>query len=297
MAELGVMIEAQEGLDWNLWRRIATSADRLGYAALRTSDHCFSVFGVEGRHSLPAWPALALAAAWTDRIQLGPMVSPMTFYEPAVLARIARAVDELSGGRVILGVGAGWYQREHEDFGIPFLTLKERFDRLEASIDRIGRTLHDHPLPLLLGGGGERRTLKLVAQHAAEWNLGTRDPGLYRAKSAVLQEHCRSVGRDPRQIRRSVMNGIIVGRDEADLRRRAARFASFMPSMEGMTPEAALDASRPRMFAGTPDEIVAQMEPLVREGVELFMLQHFLLDDEAALELLASEVMPKVQAM
>jgi len=96
MAELGVMIEAQDGLDWDLWRQTACDADRLGFASLRTSDHCFSVFGVTDRHSLPAWPALALAAEWTTGIQLGPMVSPMTFYEPAILARFARAVDELA---------------------------------------------------------------------------------------------------------------------------------------------------------------------------------------------------------
>src|SRR5437016_6549599 len=195
------MIDAREGLDWRLWRQVACDADRLGFASLRTSDDCFSVFGVAGRRSLPAWPALALAAEWTSRIQLGPMVSPMTFYEPAVLARLARAVDELSDGRLIFGVGAGWYEAEHEAFGIPFLTLKERFDRLEQGIDRIRQTLADHPLPLLLGGQGEKRSLPLVARWAEEWNLNTTDLETYRAKAAVLADCCRAVGRDPGQIR------------------------------------------------------------------------------------------------
>ena len=127
MAHIGVMIEAQEGLDWPRWRRIVADAERLGFAALRVSDHCQSVFGVEGRRSLSAWVALALAAEWTERIQLGTMVSPMTFYEPAVLARIALGVDELSGGRLLLGVGTGWNVPEHERFGIRLPELREVF--------------------------------------------------------------------------------------------------------------------------------------------------------------------------
>jgi alkanesulfonate monooxygenase SsuD/methylene tetrahydromethanopterin reductase-like flavin-dependent oxidoreductase (luciferase family) len=297
MAELGVMIEAQEGLDWELWRQVACDADRLGFASLRTSDHCFSVFGLTERHSLAAWPALALAAEWTSRIQLGPMVSPITFYEPAILARLARAVDELAGGRLILGVGAGWYQAEHEAFGIPFLTTKERFDRLERGIERIQRTLANHPLPLLLGGQGEKRGIPMAARHAAEWNLNTTNVETYRAKAAVMAESCRAIGRDPGEIRRSIMGGYLVGRDEDELRERAVRFGRFMPQMAGRSPEEVLTDLRQRLFVGRPEEVVAQMRPFVEAGVSLFMLQHFLYDDSDALELLASEVIPELQAL
>ena len=297
MAELGVMIEAQDGLDWDLWRQIACDADRLGFASLRTSDHCFSVFGVTDRHSLPAWPALALAAEWTTGIQLGPMVSPMTFYEPAILARFARAVDELAGGRLILGVGAGWYEAEHEAFGIPFPTTRERFDRLEAGIERIQRTLADHPLPLLLGGHGEKRGIPLAARHAAEWNLSGTDVETYRAKAAVLDESCRAIGRDPAEIRRSVMAPFLIGRDQGELQQRAARFARFMPGMEGQSAEDVLSGLRHRLFVGTPAELVAQLRPFVQAGVSLFMLQHLLLDDSDSLEILASEVIPEVQGL
>jgi alkanesulfonate monooxygenase SsuD/methylene tetrahydromethanopterin reductase-like flavin-dependent oxidoreductase (luciferase family) len=286
------MIEAQEGLDWDLWRQIACDADRLGFASLRTSDHCFSVFGVTERRTLPAWPALALAAEWTSRIQLGPMVSPITFYQPAVLARFARAVDELAGGRVILGVGAGWYEAEHEAFGIPFLTVRERFDRLEAGIDRIRRTLDDHPLPLLLGGHGEKRGIPLAARHAAEWNLSGTDVETYRAKAAVLAESCRAIGRDPEEIRHSIMAGYLIGRDESELRERAVRFGRFLPGMAEVPPDELLETLRQRQFVGTPAELVAQMRPFVEAGVSLIMLQHFLYDDSDALELLASEVIP-----
>src|SRR5215467_73386 len=169
MAHIGVMIEAQDGLNWTRWRRIVADTERLGFASLRTSDHLQSVMGAS-RGSLSAWPALALAAEWTERIQLGPMVSPITFYVPAVLGRIARGVDELSGGRLILGVGAGWNEAEHRAFGIPLPGWRERFDRLEDGIQRIRQTLAGRDVPLLVGGGGERRTRDITARWASEWN-------------------------------------------------------------------------------------------------------------------------------
>jgi alkanesulfonate monooxygenase SsuD/methylene tetrahydromethanopterin reductase-like flavin-dependent oxidoreductase (luciferase family) len=282
MADIGVMIEAQEGLDWNRWRRIAPQADGLGFASLRCSDHCFSVVGVGGRKALQTWVALALAAQWTDRIQLGPMVSPMTFYEPAVLGRIALAVDELSEGRVLLGVGTGWYQAEHERMGIPFPSLRERFDRLEAGIPRIRSVLEGRPVPFLIGGSGERRTLAIVAREASEWNVMSLRPEAYRAKSAVLEEHCREVGRDPSEIRRSIMAGYLIGHDRA-----------------GMPPGEVVDTLRERKgrwFVGSPEQIVEQMREYVPVGVQLFMLQHYLLDDSEGLDLLAAEVMPALAA-
>jgi alkanesulfonate monooxygenase SsuD/methylene tetrahydromethanopterin reductase-like flavin-dependent oxidoreductase (luciferase family) len=300
MATLGVMIEAQEGLDWDRWRRIATESERLGFASLRCSDHCLSVVGVRGRRSLQTWVALALAAEWTEHIQLAPMVSPMTFYVPAVLARIALAVDELSGGRLLLGVGTGWNQAEHEAMGIPFPSLRERFDNLEAGIARIHSTLElaEHPLPILIGGGGEKRTLTIAAREASEWNLLGYDPDAYRAKTQLLDERCREVGRDPSEIRRSVMAGHLVGRDQAELEGRALRLAEVLPSLQGQSGAEVVSTLRDqsgRWLVGTPAEMVEQMRPYVAAGVDLFMLQHYLLDDMEGLELLASEVMPRLK--
>jgi alkanesulfonate monooxygenase SsuD/methylene tetrahydromethanopterin reductase-like flavin-dependent oxidoreductase (luciferase family) len=300
MAEIGVMIEAQEGLDWDRWRRIAPDADRLGFASLRCSDHSMSVAGVQGRHSLQTWIALALAAEWTQRIQLGPMVSPMTFYEPAVLGRMALAVDQLSGGRLLLGVGTGWYQAEHENFGIPFPPLAQRFERLEAGIPRIRSVFRDRPLRFLIGGGGERRTLALAAREAVEWNVLNLDPDEYRAKSAVLEEHCRSIGRDPSSIRRSLMAGFLVGRNQRELEGRAAALREVLPDLAGRRPSeivSGLRERRGRWFVGSPDEIVLGMSEYTAAGVQLFMLQHYLLDDSEALELLASEVIPAVASL
>jgi alkanesulfonate monooxygenase SsuD/methylene tetrahydromethanopterin reductase-like flavin-dependent oxidoreductase (luciferase family) len=295
MATIGVMIEAQEGLDWEHWRRIVAESERLGFASLRCSDHCLSVVGVEGRRSLQTWIALALAAEWSERIQIGPMVSPITFYVPAVLARMALAVDELAAGRLLLGVGTGWNQLEHEAMGIPFPSLRERFDMLEAGIARIRSVAGGHRIPILIGGGGEKRTLAIAAREASEWNLLGHDADDYRAKSALLDERCREVGRDPSEIRRSQMAGYLIGRDEAALEARALRLAEVLPSLQGESAAAIVSWLREqtgRWFAGTPEEIVEKLRPYMAAGVDLFMFQHYLLDDMEGLELVATQVMP-----
>jgi alkanesulfonate monooxygenase SsuD/methylene tetrahydromethanopterin reductase-like flavin-dependent oxidoreductase (luciferase family) len=297
MATIGVMIEAQEGLDWEHWRRIVAESERLGFESLRCSDHCLSVVGVEGRRSLQTWIALALAAEWSERIQIGPMVSPITFYVPAVLARLALAVDELASGRLLLGVGTGWNQLEHEAMGIPFPSLRERFDMLEAGIARIRSVVGGHRIPILIGGGGEKRTLAIAAREASEWNLLGHDADDYRAKSALLDQRCREIGRHPSEIRRSQMAGYLIGRDEAELEGRALRLAEVLPSLQGESAAAIVSWLREqsgRWFAGTPDEIVEKMRPYAAAGVDLFMLQHYLLDDTEGLELVATEVMPSL---
>jgi len=302
VAKIGVMIEGQEGLNWERWRRLCQDVEVLGFESLRRSDHFLSVFGVEGRDCIECWTSLALAAEWTKRIQIGPMVSPMTFRAPAVLARIATAVDLLSGGRLILGVGAGWYEREHVDNGIPFLTLRERMDLMEDGIKIIRdtwETAHPKPprggaIPLLMGGRGEKRALPMMAREAAEWNVGFDGPEKYRHLSQVLDESCRAIGRDPKTIRRSVMTSYLIGRDASDLRERASQIGGVIPKYSGVSPDDVLKDAREHWLVGTPGEIADQIRSQAALGIELFMLQHFLLDDRDALELLAKEVIPAV---
>jgi alkanesulfonate monooxygenase SsuD/methylene tetrahydromethanopterin reductase-like flavin-dependent oxidoreductase (luciferase family) len=302
MAKLGIMIEGQEGLTWDLWRAICRDVERLGFDSLRRSDHMFSVMGVSERECVECWVSLGLAAEWTQRIEFGPMVSPMTFRLPAILAKMAAAVDNLSGGRLILGVGAGWNESEHQAFGIPFPPLKERFDNLEAGIQRIRQTwemngprpVRDGAVPLLIGGGGERRTLPLAAREAAEWNVIALDVDGYRAKSSVLDQHCRSVGRDPATLRRSMMSGYLIGRNTEELRTRAQAMTRVIPRLQGMEPDQALEALSRNWMVGTPDQVVAKMRTYIDAGLDLFMLQHFLMDDTDGLELLAKEVIPAV---
>ena len=295
------MIEGQEGLNWERWRRICADTERMGFASLRRSDHLISLMRDPARDCIECWTSLALAAEWTSRIEFGPMVSPMTFRFPGVLAKQAAAVDNLSGGRLLFGVGAGWNENEHQVFDIPFLTKKERFDRLEAGIEtmrRILATTHPKPardpVPLLIGGEGLHRTLPLVARVASEWNLSRLDADIFRRLNRVLDEYCREIDRDPTEIKRSVMTTYIVGRDHSELRERAAKLAQVLTRLQGQDADHVLQTMRPRAFVGTPEEIAAQMREHARLGVDLFMLQHFLLDDVDALELLAREVIPEV---
>jgi alkanesulfonate monooxygenase SsuD/methylene tetrahydromethanopterin reductase-like flavin-dependent oxidoreductase (luciferase family) len=301
VAKLGIMIEGQEGLSWDRWRRICHDVDSLGFASLRRSEHLISVMGADSRDCIDCWTSLALAAEWTKTIQFGPMVSPMTFHHPAMLARKAAAVDVLSGGRLILGVGAGWNEHEHEMFGIPFLTVKERMDLLEQGVARIHDTWKksnpkpvQNSIPLLMGGVGEKRALPLVAREAAEWNHSRLNRDEYKHKREVLDQCCRDIGRDPSSLRYSVMTTYIVGRDQSELRERAVRLGDVLPHLKGLDADQALARVRQTAFVGTPDEIAEQIRDYASLGVDLFMLQHFLLDDSDALKLLASEVMPAV---
>jgi alkanesulfonate monooxygenase SsuD/methylene tetrahydromethanopterin reductase-like flavin-dependent oxidoreductase (luciferase family) len=301
MAKLGIMIEGQEGLNWDRWRRICHDVEALGFASLRRSEHLVSVMGADDRDCIDCWTSLALAAAWTKKIQFGPMVSPMTFHHPAMLARKAAAVDVLSGGRLILGVGAGWNQHEHEMFGIPFLTVKERMDLLEQGLARIHYTWKvsnpkpvQNPIPILMGGVGEKRALPLVAREAAEWNHSRLNRDEYRQKREVINQRCTDIGRDPSSIRYSVMTTYLIGRDRSDLRERALRLRDVLPHLRGLDADQVLARVRQTAFVGTPDEMAEQIRDHASLGVDLFMLQHFLLDDHDALELLASQVMPAV---
>src|SRR5260370_38523711 len=225
----------------------------------------------------------------------------MSFHQRGIGARKAAAVDVLSNGRLILGVGAGWNQDEQEMFGVPFCTVKERMDLVEQGIARMRETWKisnpkpaETPMPLLMGGGGEKRALRMIAREAAEWNLSHIDAAEYLQKRGVLEECCRAIGCDPSTIRHSVMSTYIIGRDRADLRERAAKMRDFLPSLHGLDVDEAMAAIRKRGLVGTPEEVVAQIRSYSALGADLFMLQHFLLDDQDALKLLASDVIPAV---
>ena len=295
------MIEGQEGLSWERWRRLCHDAESLGFASLRRSEHLISLMGDDSRDCIDCWTSLALAAEWTKTIQIGPMVSPMTFHHAAVLARQAAAVDALSKGRLILGVGAGWNEREHEMFGIPFLTVGGRMDLLEQGVARIRDTWKlsnpkpaQNPIPLLMGGVGEKRALPLVAREAAEWNYTRMDQEEYRLKRDVINRACKQIGRDPATIRYSVMLNYIIGRDKDELRERAVNIAKVVPRLKRDSPDETLAAARQSALVGSPDEISEQIKAYAKLGVDLFMLQHFVLDDTDALKLLASDVIPAV---
>jgi alkanesulfonate monooxygenase SsuD/methylene tetrahydromethanopterin reductase-like flavin-dependent oxidoreductase (luciferase family) len=301
MAKVGIMIEGQEGLNWDRWRLICHDAEALGFDSLRRSDHLFSVMGAVERDCIECWTSLAMAAEWTKTIELGPMVSPLTFRPPALLARMATAVDLLAGGRLILGVGAGWYEREHVENGIPFLTMGGRMDLLEEGIQTIRtvwETANPKPprgkIPLLMGGRGEKRALPMVAREAVEWNLSHMDGEEYAQKKKVLDEACRAIGRDPSTIRHSVMANFIIGRDRLEVRERALQLREIIPSLKGLDADEVIAKVGERGLVGTAGEVADQINKYSKLGVDLFMLQHFRLDDRDALKLLAEEVIPAV---
>ncbi len=319
MLHVGVMIEGQEGLTWERWRRIAETAEALGFESLWRSDHLFSLFDVPARPGLDTWASLALLATITRRIRFGPLVCPITFHHPSVLARQAAAVDVLSGGRLELGIGAGWHDREHQAFGIPYPRVGERIKRLDEAAEVIHALWRDGPgqvagryyrldggvgwpkpvqrprIPLLIGGRGPR-LLEVVARHADEWNCGgSRPPAEIRARTEVLVAACQRVGRDPRTIRRSWMGAFLVGETGAALERRAKKIQEYVPPRATISAAALPGVLRKEgWLVGSPEEIAGQMRDLAAEGIGRIMLQFFDQEDLDALHLVAREVIPRL---
>ncbi|OGK76557.1 MAG: hypothetical protein A2X50_11510 [Candidatus Rokubacteria bacterium GWF2_70_14] len=310
---VGIMIEGQEGLTWERWLRLAQAAEELGYESLCRSDHLTGLSGQSRRPSLETWTSLTALATRTRRIRFGPLVSPLTFYHPALLAKMAAAVDELSEGRFDLGIGGGWNEYEHAMFGLPFPSLKERLDRLECGarlIRALGagqpvtleqpyyplRKAESHPVPpherlrLVVGGRGERRTLRIVAEFADEWNVTRVDVDGFRHRRQVLAEHCRAFGRDPETITRSLMVPLAVGCDSADVAQRIVAARAIFPAM----PEDERAWRAAGFLAGSPETIVADLTRWAQAGMDRVLLQMLDQEDIAALELFARTVMPSL---
>ncbi len=309
---LNVMIEGQEGLTWTRWERLARAAEEGGFEGLYRSDHLTGLGGDAGRPCLDTWASLGWLASNTRRIRFGPLVCPITFYHPALLARRAAALGELSGGRFDLGLGAGWHEGEHRMFGVPFPPLRERMDRLECGARAVRALWRGGPVTLeqpyypladaritprpaagtalVVGGRGERRTLRIAAEHADEWNVTRLTPEEYPAKAAVLEGHCRAVGRDPATLRRSLMVPVAIGGTPAEARARAERIHAIMPRL----PEEAAEWRAAGFLYGSPAEIVATLGRWAAVGVRRVMLQWLDQEDLAGLDLVAREVLPAV---
>jgi F420-dependent oxidoreductase-like protein len=314
---LGVMIEGQEGLTCERWRQIMACVEALGFESLWRSDHFMSLVDCD-REALETWVALTLTAAETTRLRFGPLVCPITFRHPALLARMAAAVDALSGGRLVLGVGAGWNEQEHQAFGLPFPALKERMDRLEEGLEVIRALLGDEPaqfagryyqlagpnprpkpvqrprLPILIGTTGMRRMLRIVARYADEWDVpGIITPAAYRLRRERLVAYCREIKRDPAEIQRCVSTAFLIARNDTELHHRIAAMQRLMPHLAPLNASAVLETlQKEEWLIGTPQQIVTALRALSDEGVQRVMLQHNDQLDFEALELIAHEVMP-----
>ncbi len=307
--KLRIFIEPQQGATYEQQVRMAQKSEALGFDALFRSDHFLAMGGDGLPGPTDAWVTLAGLARETDRIRLGTLVTSATFRLPGLLAVQVAQVDAMSGGRVELGLGAGWYDAEHEAYGVPFPPLGERFPRLEEQyailtglwttpvgekFDFKGRhyTINDSPAlpksaqqphpPLIVGGGGPTRTPRLAATYAAEFNLPFSSLADTEAQFARVRAACEDKGRDPKTLRLSAAQVVCCGADEAEVTRRAAKI--------GRKP----DELRANGAAGTPDEVVARLQAFGGIGAETIYLQVLDLDDLEHVELIAREVLPKV---
>lgn len=303
--DVALMIEGQDGLTWPRWQRLARAAEELGFAGLYRSDH-YTNAGPPDKDSLELWVSLTWLASHTTRLEFGPIVSPVSFREPTMTARIAAAVDDLSGGRLQLGLGAGWQEREHAKFGFDLLEVGPRFARFEEGLQVItGLLRSDEPVsfagayytlreatllprparpggpPIVIGGNGPLRTLPLVARYADEWNGVYIPPARFAELSATLDGLLAQAGRDPAGVRRTLMTGSAYGRDEAEV---AAQLAG--------RDRAALDARG--VLAGTAPEIVEQLGRFAEAGVARVMVQWLDLDGLDRLEHFATNVLAQL---
>jgi len=307
---LRIFTEPQQGASYATLRRVATTAEALGFDGFFRSDHYLKMGDGDGQPGpTDAWATLAALAVETSRIRLGTLVTCATFRLPGPLAIAVAQVDEMSGGRVEFGIGAGWFDAEHRAYGVPFPPLKERFDRFEEQLAIItglwetpeGKTFSfdgryyavtDSPglpkpaqrprPPVIVGGAGRRRTPAIAARYADEFNANFVAPAEAAGLYSRVKDACRAEGRDPASMTFTIAHTVCCGKDDADLRRRAAAI--------GRDP----DQLRTGAIAGSPEEIVDRIGQYAEAGASTVYLQVLDLGALAHLELLAAEVLPLV---
>jgi F420-dependent oxidoreductase-like protein len=314
------MIEAQQGLSYDDQLAIVQRAEAAGFESFFRSDHYQSFPGPGGERTTDAWAVLAGLARETSRIGLGALVSPVTFRHTGSLAKVVTTVDEMSGGRIEFGLGAGWNDEEHRQLGLPFPPINERADLLEDGLAILhglwgepdgwsytgkqlrveGTQFYPKPvdvpgrprLPngaarprLLVGGGGTPRSMRIAARYADEFNLSSSSPDVAREKYAAIAAACEAIGRDPATMTRSTMAGVLIGRDAGELdRRKQALLDAFGDDAGG---EDWFDAREPRWIFGTPDQARAMVARFEEAGAQRIMLQDFLPRDLDMIDLMA----------
>jgi F420-dependent oxidoreductase-like protein len=311
-----IMLEPQQGVTYAEQLAVAQRAEGAGFEAFFRADHYQSFPGPDDLPTTDAWTVLAGIARETSTIRLGALVSPVTYRLPGPFAKIVTTVDEMSAGRVEVAVGAGWHEQEHARLGIPFPPIEERADRFEETLQilrglwtepdgwshpgpawpivdakfRPRPVQRPHP-PIIVGGSGTPRSMRIAARYADEFNMTKTDPAEITKWYAALDEACRAIGRDPGSIRRSAMIGTLVGADEAELaRRKAAILAGFAVHEDG---EAWFAQREPSWIIGTPERARARVAELAALGVERLMLQDFVPRDLAMIDLIGREVIAK----
>jgi alkanesulfonate monooxygenase SsuD/methylene tetrahydromethanopterin reductase-like flavin-dependent oxidoreductase (luciferase family) len=319
--EVSVAVEGMCGLTWHSWKRLVEAVELWGFAGLYCSDH-ITLPGTSGLASLELIVALTYLADHTERVHFGPLVAPFSFRDPVMLTRQAAALDDLSGGRMILGVGAGWMDYEHEMFGYNLGDMTTRMARFAEALEVATRLLQSNELvsydgrfyqlreailhprpqrpggpPILVGGKGPRRTLPLIARYANIWNATRLTPDQFRALSARLDELVHAAGREPNAIKRTLMIPIFCGRDRAELERRVQRFRQLFADRADMSLDALLDNMRAfftNMIVGTPEEVTDKIHAYADAGVDELIIQWIAVEDLEGLQVLAEQVLPHV---
>jgi F420-dependent oxidoreductase-like protein len=313
-----LMIEPQQGLSYQEQLDLAQLAERLGFDGFFRSDHYRSFPGPSDAPTTDAWAVLAGLARETRTIRLGTLVSPVTFRHPGSFAKVVTTVDEMSGGRVEVGVGAGWNDPEHSQLGLAFEEIKRRADLMEDELAILHGlweqpdgwsfqghqvTLKDasfhpksvqrpHP-PIIVGGEGSPRSIRMAAAYADEYNMSSSRPDQCAEAFGRLDAECLRIGREPRTIVRSAMVGLLIGADEADFRRRlAAQMAMF--GDPGAASTQWFEERKGRYLVGTPDQARDVAQAFAAAGVQRIMLQDFLPRDHGMVELAARELLGRV---
>jgi alkanesulfonate monooxygenase SsuD/methylene tetrahydromethanopterin reductase-like flavin-dependent oxidoreductase (luciferase family) len=306
---LALMIEGQEGVTWDDWVAIAGACEEHGVEALFRSDHYVSGFD-ETRHVLDAWTTIAGLAARTTKLQLGTLVSPATFRHPSVLAHAAATADEISGGRVTLGLGAGWMRREHEAYGFDFATARVRVARFGEQLEIVHRLLREDnvdfegehyrlrgapglnrpDLPLLVGGSVKPGTTEPAVRFADEYNTFFATTDEVRARKRTLDEACERAGRDPATLRYSLMAPCVVGREEREVLESARRVGARF----GREPQDVLERYGQFGPVGVVEQVVERLKQLEEIGYERVMLQHLAHQDLDTVALIGRELAPAV---
>jgi F420-dependent oxidoreductase-like protein len=305
--KIAIMIEGQNGLNWPRWQAIAKAVEDLGFSGLYRSDH-YTNANPPDLDSLELWVSLAWLASHTKKIEFGPLVSPVSFRHPTHTARMAAAVDDLSGGRLHLGLGAGWQEREHTNYGWELLDVPERFDRFREGLDVITLLLEsDEPVnyegeyyqlreaillprpqrpagpPIVIGGNGYTRTLPIAARYASEWNGVLVSPDRYSELNSRLDELLNSFNRKPADVQRSIMVGCLFGKNSKDVEQKIKQRSN------GRLTSA--DYKERGVVVGTAEEIASQISAYSRSGVQRIMLQWLDLDDLDGLKALAKGIL------
>jgi F420-dependent oxidoreductase-like protein len=312
-----LMIEGQEDVTWEQWTSLALACEEAGFDGLFRSDHYVS-FGHPAEYgALDAWTTLAALAVKTERIRLGTLVSPVTFRHPSVLAKSVVTADHASGGRVELGMGAGWHEGEHRAYGFPFPPTKERMDILEEQVEIVHRLwdrdeeavtyqgrhyqledchglprpLQDPHPPLIIGGDAGPRSSRLAALWADEYNTTGTGPEEFRARRERVSAACEAIDRDPGEMRFSLMNTTIVGADQKEVEGRVRRLLDARG--DATEAKAWIEKVRDERIVGTTDWVLERLARYAEAGVERVMMQHLLHTDLEAVALIGQAIIPE----